>query len=50
MLNFTMIPDVYSILEPTAHTESENKHATEICFMHMEKSIFIQHPLSDPVF
>lgn len=31
-----MIPDVYCILESTAHTESENKHATEICFVPME--------------
>lgn len=36
ILNFTMIPDVYCILESTARTESENKHATEICFVHME--------------
>ena len=36
ILKFTMILDVYCILESTAHTESENKHATEICFVHME--------------
>lgn len=41
ILNFTMIPDVYCILASTAHTESDNKHATEICFVHMETASWI---------
>ena len=36
LLNFTVILDVYCILDSTARTESEDKHATQICFVHME--------------